>query len=79
MIPNVEVYSIATSDQQPGRVPMQETQTINSTIAKVLNATPKLIPHNSLKIGKTDKEHSKWTYVLFIDVMVLWQSDSNLV
>jgi len=49
---------------------MQATQTINSTIAKVLNASPKLIPHNSLKIG-TDKEHSKWTYVLFIDIMVL--------
>ena len=70
IIPNIEVYSIATSEQQPGRVPLESTQTINSTVAKILNASPKLFPHNSLKIGD-DKDHAKWTYVMFIDVMVL--------
>merc|ERR1712183_879477 len=49
---------------------MESTQTLNSTVAKILNASPKLIEYNALRIGEKE-ETPKWTYCMYIDIMVL--------
>jgi len=76
IVPNVEVYSIATAAQRPGRVPLESTQNLNCTISQIMNALPNMIAENALAIGDTSDDTakfnmSKWCYVLYVDVTVV--------
>jgi len=78
IVPNVEIYSIATAAQRPGRVPLESTQNLNCTISQIMNALPQMFPQNSLSIDDRGKEGeskspgpSKWCFVLYIDVTVI--------